>query len=306
MSTQEQSLPGNSKQADEAVGLTLTEKEEPILAAVEHDAGTAAVASEAVDKLESNRSVADANTEHQPSSATKNVDNSGTLVEPSGISKSPLEMAAGADVHPVVNEADRTESISTQKSSSDHATSESVVVKDVATEEEPNKDVTDSSGQKPGTTPATEGSAAENTDANTKNSMPNTRPSTSRSTAAGSNTDSISVHVEGDNNEVSVLQIERPRVQVYGSTVSGNRTYKKQAKELFMMLEANEVDFEFICIAADEKAKNYMRRKSRNNMTIPQIYVDTEFKGFYEDAFKANEIDELYEWLGLDEDPLDY
>ncbi|PIA18130.1 hypothetical protein COEREDRAFT_39738, partial [Coemansia reversa NRRL 1564] len=95
-------------------------------------------------------------------------------------------------------------------------------------------------------------------------------------------------------------------VQIYGSTVSGNRTYKKQAKELFMMLEVNEVDFEFICIAADEKAKNYMRRKSRNNMTIPQIYVDAELKGFYEDAFKANEIDELYEWLGLDEEPLEY
>ncbi|KAI8325302.1 hypothetical protein GQ54DRAFT_244783, partial [Martensiomyces pterosporus] len=95
-------------------------------------------------------------------------------------------------------------------------------------------------------------------------------------------------------------------VQIYGSTVSGNRTYKRQAKDLFLMLEANEIDFEFICIAVDEAAKKYMRRKALGNMTIPQIYVDREFKGFYEDAFKANEIDELYEWLGLDEDPVDY
>ncbi|KAJ1667332.1 hypothetical protein IW140_001935 [Coemansia sp. RSA 1813] len=99
---------------------------------------------------------------------------------------------------------------------------------------------------------------------------------------------------------------EKPRVQIYGSTVSGNRTYKKQAKELFIMLEANEIDFEFICIAADEKAKSYMRRKALGKMTIPQVYVDGEFKGFFEDAFKANEIDELYEWLGLDEEPFEY
>ncbi|KAJ2059551.1 hypothetical protein GGI17_004319 [Coemansia sp. S146] len=102
------------------------------------------------------------------------------------------------------------------------------------------------------------------------------------------------------------VQIERPRVQVYGSTVSGNRIYKRQAKELFTMLEAQEVDFEFICIAADELAKKYLRRKALGNMTIPQVYVDGELRGFYDDAFKANEADELYEWLGLDEEPVDY
>lgn len=100
--------------------------------------------------------------------------------------------------------------------------------------------------------------------------------------------------------------IEKPRVQVYGSTVSGNRVYKKQAKELFMWLEAEEVDFEFICIAADQEAKKYMRRKALGNMTIPQVYVDGEFKGLYDDAFKANEIGELYEWLGLYEEPFEY
>ncbi|KAJ2238216.1 hypothetical protein H4R99_005194 [Coemansia sp. RSA 1722] len=111
---------------------------------------------------------------------------------------------------------------------------------------------------------------------------------------------------EEEEEEEEEASIEKPRVQVYGSTVSGNRTYKKQAKELFTMLEANEIDFEFICIAVDEDAKKYMRRKALGNMTIPQIYVDGDFKGFFEDAFQANEIDELYEWLGLDEEPVDY
>ncbi|KAJ2893051.1 hypothetical protein IWW38_002994 [Coemansia aciculifera] len=106
--------------------------------------------------------------------------------------------------------------------------------------------------------------------------------------------------------DISNIEIEKPRVQVYGSTVSGNRTYKRQVKDLFTMLEAQEVDFEYICIAASEPAKKYLRRKALGNMTIPQIYVDGELRGFYDDAFKANEADELYEWLGLDEEPVDY
>ncbi|KAJ1932656.1 hypothetical protein FBU59_006298, partial [Linderina macrospora] len=101
-------------------------------------------------------------------------------------------------------------------------------------------------------------------------------------------------------------EVEKPRVRVYGSTVSGNRIYKKQIKDLFLMLEANEIEFEFVCIAADQAAKRWMKVKSLGNMTIPQIHVDGELKGYYEDAFKANEVDELYEWLGLDEDPVDF
>ncbi|KAJ2780445.1 hypothetical protein H4R18_003464 [Coemansia javaensis] len=124
------------------------------------------------------------------------------------------------------------------------------------------------------------------------------RPSTSQSTGNAAQAD------KGEAAEEEVA-VEKPRVQVYGSTVSGNRTYKKQAKELFTMLEACEVDFEFICIAADEGAKRYIRRKALGNMTIPQIYVDGELRGFFDDAFKANECDELYEWLGLDEDPVE-
>ncbi|KAJ1992482.1 hypothetical protein GGI25_000154 [Coemansia spiralis] len=125
-------------------------------------------------------------------------------------------------------------------------------------------------------------------------------PATTKVTEEGEEKDDA-----GDEDDEEV-EIEKPRVQIYGSTVSGNRIYKKQAKELFIMLEANEIDFEFICIAADEKAKSYMRRKALGNMTIPQIHVDGEFKGLYEDAFNANEIDELYEWLGLDEEPFEY
>ncbi|KAJ2804045.1 hypothetical protein H4R21_001798 [Coemansia helicoidea] len=159
-------------------------------------------------------------------------------------------------------------------------------------------------------TPVEQASADSCSDTDEAPVAANTRPGTSRSTvagdAAGPAADEAGAAGVDSDDEGGELVVERPRVQVYGSTVSGNRTYKKQAKELFMMLEACEVDFEFICIAADEQAKRYVRRKALGNMTIPQVYVDGEFRGFYDDAFKANEMDELYEWLGLDEDPVDY
>ncbi|KAJ1853162.1 hypothetical protein LPJ73_002699, partial [Coemansia sp. RSA 2703] len=84
---------------------------------------------------------------------------------------------------------------------------------------------------------------------------------------------------QADEESDAAEEVEKPRVQIYGSTVSGNRTYKKQARDLFAMLEANEIDFEFICLAVDENAKKYVRRKALGNMTIPQVYVDGEFKG---------------------------
>ncbi|OMH79030.1 Fatty acid synthase subunit beta, partial [Zancudomyces culisetae] len=80
-----------------------------------------------------------------------------------------------------------------------------------------------------------------------------------------------------------------PRVRVYGSTVSGNRKYKKEVQEVFRILEAFEIEFDFVCIAADQQAKSYVKRKALGNMTLPQIYVDGEFVGFYDDLFNANE-----------------
>ncbi|OMH86330.1 hypothetical protein AX774_g88 [Zancudomyces culisetae] len=104
-------------------------------------------------------------------------------------------------------------------------------------------------------------------------------------------------------NESSASSQSSPRVQIYGSTVSGNRQYKKDIKELFKILTARSIRFEYICIAADQKARSYMKRKSLGNTNIPQIYVDGEFKGFYKEAVLENQMGTLNQWLGLDREP---
>ncbi|KAJ2077444.1 hypothetical protein H4R24_005134 [Coemansia sp. RSA 988] len=293
MSSQEQLLPADSQQVDEAVELTLVEKEKPIADTARNAAIAASVISEEAEMPGSITSATNTRSELQPSSAAKTSDDTSATAKESGPSTTAPEMEAVVDVHLLDESVDKNESAFKENSSGDD-------------DAELNRDGAEPPDQRSDAAPTTDGSTASGSNTSTEKSNPSTRPSTNRSTATGLNTDSISVNVEGDNNPANVLQIERPRVQIYGSTVSGNRIYKRQAKELFMMLEANEIDFEFICIAADEKAKNYMRRKARNNMTIPQIYVDTEFRGFFDDAFKANESDELYEWLGLDDEPLEY
>ncbi|PVU99799.1 hypothetical protein BB559_000408 [Furculomyces boomerangus] len=97
-----------------------------------------------------------------------------------------------------------------------------------------------------------------------------------------------------------------PRVQIYGSTVSGNKKYKMELRKLFKILSSNQIEYEFICIAANQKAKSYMKMKALGNMTIPQIYVDKEFKSFYSEFMAADTSSALVEWLGLDEEQYDF
>ncbi|KAJ1992439.1 hypothetical protein H4R33_001013, partial [Dimargaris cristalligena] len=68
------------------------------------------------------------------------------------------------------------------------------------------------------------------------------------------------------------------RVQVYGSSVSGNRKYKTEFNKLIQFLQVEEIPFEFVDIASNEEAKSYMKRKSKGNMVTPQVYCDGEFK----------------------------
>ncbi|OLY82094.1 hypothetical protein AYI68_g3791 [Smittium mucronatum] len=109
---------------------------------------------------------------------------------------------------------------------------------------------------------------------------------------------------------VSPLETVNPdpqmiRVQIYGSSVSGNRAYKKNSKLLFNILKSHGIEYEFVCIASDPKSKSFMKMKALGNMQIPQVYVDRELVGFFDDFMEANESDGLIKWLGLDQEPYD-
>ncbi|OLY80026.1 Cytokinesis protein 3 [Smittium mucronatum] len=109
-----------------------------------------------------------------------------------------------------------------------------------------------------------------------------------------------------EENDSQELQPPSTRVKIYGSTISGNRKYKTESQHLFRILETMEIPYEFICIAADQQAKSFIKRKSLGSVQIPQIYVDGELVGFYDDFIAANEDDELETWLGLDQEPDDF
>ncbi|TPX71708.1 hypothetical protein SpCBS45565_g00777 [Spizellomyces sp. 'palustris'] len=89
-----------------------------------------------------------------------------------------------------------------------------------------------------------------------------------------------------------------PRVTIYYSSVSGALQVKKQQTRVQDILAARKVEYEMVDVAADEDAKDYMYRKSGKN-TLPQIFVDGEYKGGHDELDEANEVGEVPQWLGL-------
>lgn len=43
-------------------------------------------------------------------------------------------------------------------------------------------------------------------------------------------------------------------------------------------LERFKIPYEFVDLAADEQAKLYIKRKNPTSTSIPQLYIDGEFK----------------------------
>ncbi|KAJ1671764.1 hypothetical protein EV182_007459 [Spiromyces aspiralis] len=117
----------------------------------------------------------------------------------------------------------------------------------------------------------------------------------------GKNDESAAISTDEPAQEADQAQAPtKPLVEIYGSTVSGNRKIIASQQQLFNLLKAHNIPFAFNCIAADESAKKYMRRKSLGNLTIPQVYVGGEFRGTFEDAFEENEMGRFVQWLKLD------
>ncbi|KAI8053354.1 hypothetical protein BDF22DRAFT_684110 [Syncephalis plumigaleata] len=95
------------------------------------------------------------------------------------------------------------------------------------------------------------------------------------------------------------------RVQIYGSSVSGNRKIKAAQTFIKDKLENFEIPYKFIDLAADEEAKLYMRRKNGGATELPQIFVDGEFRGTasaFEDAVEYDELDSFLDFNRQNED----
>ncbi|PVU92338.1 hypothetical protein BB561_003890 [Smittium simulii] len=77
-------------------------------------------------------------------------------------------------------------------------------------------------------------------------------------------------------------------VEIYGSTVSGNKEYKKQIKHIYKVLAQNNIQYNFHCIAANPQVKSFVKRKALGSVKVPQFYFNGELIGFYDDFVLAN------------------
>jgi len=93
-----------------------------------------------------------------------------------------------------------------------------------------------------------------------------------------------------------------PKIQVYGSSVSGNFKIKKAQNKILDTLDRFHIKYEFIDLAADEEAKLYIKRKNPTSTTIPQIYINDEFKMEFPEFEEFLEYDELFDELGVEPD----
>ncbi|CAG8542761.1 1180_t:CDS:2 [Paraglomus occultum] len=94
---------------------------------------------------------------------------------------------------------------------------------------------------------------------------------------------------------------EKPRVQVYGSSVAGNIFVKKNQEWVQTVLTIHKIPFEFVDVAADEDALKYMKRRNRGAVGLPQLFTDGEFKGLFKEFEEAVEARELKKFLDLED-----
>ncbi|KNC78196.1 hypothetical protein SARC_09366 [Sphaeroforma arctica JP610] len=91
------------------------------------------------------------------------------------------------------------------------------------------------------------------------------------------------------------------RVEIFTSSVSGNRKVDGETKSIKMFFDAHKIEYKEIDISLDENEdkKKYLLAKS-GSRTIPKVFVDDEFKGDYETLMYANEDGLLKQSLGLE------
>ncbi|KAF9433658.1 hypothetical protein BGZ76_009165 [Entomortierella beljakovae] len=90
------------------------------------------------------------------------------------------------------------------------------------------------------------------------------------------------------------------KVQVYGSSVSGNLKVKRAQQTINDTLEQHEIFCDFVDVSVDDEAKKYMRRKNKGDNQLPLIFSDGEYMGNFDDFEYAIETNQLAQFLGFD------
>ncbi|MFC3476651.1 FAD-dependent oxidoreductase [Halobacterium litoreum] len=86
---------------------------------------------------------------------------------------------------------------------------------------------------------------------------------------------------------------ETPRVEIYTKT---NCTYCEKAKDLF---DAKGVDYETYNVTGDEELFAEMKERANGRETAPEVFIDDEFIGGWDDTHELDQTGELDEKLGL-------
>lgn len=94
-------------------------------------------------------------------------------------------------------------------------------------------------------------------------------------------------------------------LKIYISSTSGNKEIKKKQDFIKQVLDTKKISYEEIDIslAVCEEERKFMREhaKARGtpNPLPPQVFIDQEYLGDYEDFHEANECDVLFEFLKM-------
>jgi len=87
-------------------------------------------------------------------------------------------------------------------------------------------------------------------------------------------------------------------VIVYTSEVSGNLATKKHQAQLELFLNNAKIPFKKVDVSVEAGEKDFMIKTS-GKRELPQVFVNGQFKGLFDEVEGHNEDGDLKEWLGV-------
>lgn len=91
--------------------------------------------------------------------------------------------------------------------------------------------------------------------------------------------------------------MSQKRVEIYGSSISGNREIKKRQQYLEQLLPTLKIPYIFHDLASDDSAKAYFRKKNQGHNELPGLFSDGEYRGTWEEFEYAVEDDRVEEFF---------